>query len=608
MASSSLDPQLLKPALIVLGAAAVVIPLFHRLKLSPVLGFILVGMFVGPYGAGRLAEAAPWVGYFTLTETEAIGRIADLGVVLLMFMIGLEMPLQRLLTMRRFVFLLGPAQLFGCTLAVAVGLVVMGMGLGGAAVLGLGLAMSSTAVVMQVLAERQRMGGLLGRGCLGILLFQDLAAVPILLVVGLMDLEGASPGNTGWAIAATMAKAAAGVAGILVAGRLLLRPLFRSVARTGSPDLFVAACLLVALGTSLAAAAAELTPALGALVAGLVLAETEFRRQVEVTIEPFKGLLIGVFLIAAGMALNMDRVAADPLFVLGLVGALVAAKAGIMTGLLTWMRLPWPTALHAALLLGPAGEFGFVIIGQGMASGLISERAGSAGLIVVALGLAAVPALGALGNALERRAPPRGAREYELPADLPDEADGRVILAGYGRVGQMVGRLLDAHRIRYIAIDADADEVAALRHRQPNLFWGDVTSPDMLERLHLRTARALVVTMSDPDAADALVGHARASRPDLHIIVRARDARHAARLYGIGATDAVPETIEASLQLAEAVLVDVGVPMGHVIASIHQARDDAQTHIKAMNPNADIRPLGRRRLRDAAAKAGGEGV
>jgi CPA2 family monovalent cation:H+ antiporter-2 len=609
MAASSLDPTVLKPALIVLGAAAVVIPLFHRLKLSPVLGFILVGLVVGPFGAGRLAEAVPWVTYFTLTETEAIGRIADLGVIFLMFMIGLEMPLQRLIVMRRFVFLLGPAQLVLCTAVVAGGLMALGMKAGGAVVLGLGLAMSSTAVVMQVLSEGQRMGGLLGRGSLGVLLFQDLAAVPILLVVGLMGREGGSLGDTGWAVALTMGKAVAGVAAILVAGRLVLRPLFRGVARTGSPDLFVAACLLVALGTSLAAAVADLTPALGALVAGLVLAETEFRRQVEVTIEPFKGLLIGVFLIAAGMALDVDEILARPAYVLGLVLALVAAKAAIITALLVWMRLRWPTALHAALLLGPAGEFGFVIIGQGMAAGVIGQQAGALALIMVALGLAAVPGLGALGHALERQARPRGAREDELPRDLLEEGAPRVIIAGYGRVGQMVGRLLEVHRIPFIALDADADEVALLRRRsgRDNVFWGDITSPDMLERLHLRGARALVVTMADPDAVDALVSHARRARPDLQIIARARDARHAAHLYGIGATDAVPETIEASLQLAEAVLVDVGVPMGPVIASIHEARDQAQQHIRAMNPTAEVRPLGRRRLRDAAAKAGGDG-
>jgi CPA2 family monovalent cation:H+ antiporter-2 len=607
MAASSLDPMVLKPALIVLGAAAVVIPVFHRIRLSPVLGFILVGLAVGPFGAGRLAEAVPWVGYVTLTETEAIARIADLGVVLLMFMIGLEMPLQRLLVMRRFVFVLGPLQLLLCTAAVAAGLVALGMKPGGAVVLGLGLAMSSTAVVMQVLSEGQRMGGLLGRGSLGVLLFQDLAAVPILLVVGLMGREGGSLGDTGWAVAFTMAKAGAGVAAILIAGRLVLRPLFRGVARTGSPDLFVAACLLVALSTSLAAAAADLTPALGALVAGLVLAETEFRRQVEVTIEPFKGLLIGVFLIAAGMALDVDEIMARPAYVLGLVLALVAAKAAIVTGLLVWMRLRWPTALHAALLLGPAGEFGFIIIGQGMAAGVIGAQAGALALIVVALGLAAVPALGAIGNALERQVRPRGAREDELPPDLLEEGEPRVIVAGYGRVGQMVGRLLDAHRIPFIALDADADEVAALRRGGANVFWGDITSPDMLERLHLRSARALVVTMADSDAVDTLVAHARRIRPDLQIIARARDARHAAHLYGIGATDAVPETIEASLQLAEAVLVDVGVPMGPVIASIHQARDDARQQIRSMSPGAEIRPLGRRRLRDAAAKAGEDG-
>jgi CPA2 family monovalent cation:H+ antiporter-2 len=595
--AAPLDPSLFRPALVVLGAAAVVIPVFHRLKLSPVLGFILVGLVVGPSGLGSLAAGYPWLGWFTLTDTEAIAPIAELGVVMLMFMIGLEMSLPRLRAMRRFVFVLGPLQMLLCTAAVAGGLLMLGQGWTSAIVLGLALAMSSTAVVLQVLGERREMASPLGRAALGVLLFQDLAAVPILVAVGVMGAGGEEQGMA--ALAWTAVRAVVAVAAMLLLGRLLLRPLFRSVARTGSPDLFVAACLLVVLGTSLAAAAAGLTPALGALVAGLILAETEFRRQIEAVIDPFKGLLIGVFLISVGMSLEVGRIVAQPLVVLELSVALVVAKAAVIAGLVLGFRLGWPAAVPAGLLLGPGGEFGFVVIGLGITGGLIDPAAGGLALIVVAVGLAVIPALGGVGDRLARRMA-RVPLDLQLPPPEPGEALPRVIIGGYGRVGRTVSELLDAHRIPWIAVDSDPDEVAALRTQgRRQVFWGDLANPELLSHLHLATARALVVTMTDPEAVDALVSQARAARADLHIIARARDDRHAAHVYGLGATSAVPETIEASLQLSEAVLVDLGVAMGPILVSIHEKRAAFQDGIRAMAPDdVEIRDFGRQRLRD----------
>lgn len=594
--AAPLDPSLFRPALVVLGAAAVVIPVFHRLKLSPVLGFILVGLVVGPAGLGSLAVTVPWLGWFTLTDTEAIAPIADLGVVMLMFMIGLEMTLPRLRAMRHFVFVLGPLQMGLCSAVVGGGLLLLGQGWASAVVLALALAMSSTAVVLQVLADRREMNGKLGRAALGVLLFQDIAAVPILVAIGVLGRGGEEQGMA--ALAWMALRAVATVLALLLAGRLVLRPLFRSVARTASPDLFVAACLLVVLGTSLIAAAAGLTPALGALVAGLLLAETEYRRQIEAVIDPFKGLLIGVFLISVGMTLEFGRILAHPWQVLALSVVLVVAKAVVIGGLVLGFRLGWRAALPAGLLLAPGGEFGFVVIGLGITGGLIEPSAGALALIVVAVGLAVIPALGSLGDQLARRMA-RVPHELLLPEEGAD-ATPRVIIGGYGRVGRTVSELLDAHRIPWIAVDADPDEVAALRRQgRRQVFWGDLANPELLAHLHLDTARALVVTMTDPAAVDALVSLARNARADLHIIVRARDDRHAAHVYGLGATSAVPETIEASLQLSEAVLVDLGVAMGPILVSIHEKRAEFHDGIRAMAPDdVEIRDFGRRRLRD----------
>jgi CPA2 family monovalent cation:H+ antiporter-2 len=571
-----------------------VIPLFHRLRVSPVLGFMLVGIAVGPFGLTMLADRMPLLGSVTLNNPDTIAPIAELGVSMMMFMIGLEMSLERLRVLRRLVFGLGLLQFVLCAAALAAVAYAIRGSLILAAIVGPALAMSSTAVVVQVLSHEKRLAGPVGRASLAALLLQDLAAVPMLFLISVF---GASGGSFTWAIA----EAVLMVVGLIVAGRLVLRPLFRSVARTGSPELFVAACLLVILATGLATAIIGLPMELGSLIAGLLLAETEFRRQIEVTIDPFKGLLLGVFLISVGMSLDLADIATDGVHIVEGGITLVAIKAAIIASLARAFGLSWLTGLQAGLLLGPGGEFGFVILGLARTEGLISAEATRFPLVLAAATMACIPLLSSLGRRIAHR-PAAPATDPALLAEPPDDATPRVIVAGFGRVGVTVASLLEAHGVPYVAMDRDTDLVAAQRKLRRPVYWGDITQPELLRRLHVETARALVVTLSDHAAADRLVGHARAERADVLIIVRARDAGHAAHLYGIGATDAIPETIEASLQLSEAVLIDLGIAMGPVIASIHERRAELQAEIKAMAPHADIRPLGRRRLRDALTR------
>jgi monovalent cation:H+ antiporter-2, CPA2 family len=599
--SPHFDPGLFKPALIILAAAAVVIPLFHRLRLSPVLGFMLVGVAVGPFGFATLADRLPLLGTIMLSRPESIAPIAELGICMLMFMIGLELSLGRLRVMRRLVFGLGLLQ-FTLSALVIGGLAwALGAPPAVAAALGPALAMSSTAVIVQVLSHEKRMAGSTGRASLAVLLFQDIAAVPVLFVISVL---GADASGGAGAFAWSVGQAVLVVAGLITAGRLVLRPLFRSVARTGSPELFVAACLLVVLATGLATAEVGLPMELGSLIAGLLLAETEYRRQIEVTIEPFKGLLIGVFLISVGMSLDLGNLSADaPLLLVGGL-VLVLLKLAIVVALAYGFGLRWQTGLQAGLLLGPGGEFGFVILGLATVEHLIEPAAARLPLILVAVSMACIPLLSTLGQLIARRTTARPAADPALLAAMPKDATPRVIVAGFGRVGETVASLLEAHDVPYLAVDNDPDRVAAVRQERRSVFWGDITRLELLHRLHIDTARALVVTMSDHAASDRLVAMAREARDDLMIIVRARDARHAAHLYAIGATDAVPETIEASLQLSEAVLVDLGIPMGPVIATIHEKRAEMQADIRSMAPGAAVRPLGRRRLRDMLQRSG----
>ncbi|MBX9701100.1 MAG: cation:proton antiporter [Acetobacteraceae bacterium] len=596
------NPEDFKEVLVVLGAAAVVVPLFHRLKLSPVLGFMLVGMAFGPAGLGALAEAWPWLSPFAITRTDHIAPIAELGVVLLLFVIGLEMSFERLKLMRRLVFGLGSLQVCASALAIGGACLLLGLPPLAAVILGLGLAMSSTAVVVQVLAEEKRLNSLAGRAAIAVLLLQDLAVVPILFAVDVLESTGNTAENAGLLhkLAVDLGKAAIAVVVVLVVGRLALRPLFRSVARTGSPELFVAACLLVVLGTGLIVAMAGLSMTLGALIAGLLLAETEYRRQVQVTIEPFKGLLLGVFLISVGMSLSLERIVAAPLFVLTAAIVLVLVKGAIVVLLGRLFGIGWSAGLRAGLLLGPGGEFSLVVTALAVGGGLLENEAADYALVLAALTMAAIPLLSRLGEALLGR---RSARFAVPVAEAPPTPDGtrRVIIAGYGRVGRTVAEMLDVHRVPWIALDSDPDLVERERKRGRPVYYGDMTHVDLLHHLDLDHARGVVVTLTDREAADALVIAARKERADLLVVVRARDAEHAAHLYAVGATDAVPETIEASLQVAEAVLVDVGIPMGPVIASIHEKRAEFQRAMRGGVGSEEGRPLGRRRLRDALA-------
>ena len=596
MEAVPLNTSFYKEALIVLGAASIVIPLFHRLRLSSVLGFMLVGLVVGPVGLASAAPHLPWLSAITISDKESIEPIAHLGVVLLLFVIGLEMSVERLWVMRRLVFGLGFLQMALCAAVLGAAAVTLGQSPTSAVVIGLALAMSSTAVVVQVLSEEKRLNTAMGRTSFAVLLFQDLAVVPILFVLSELGTAGHAGGAAGLGLAVGQALAA--VVGIVAFGRLVLRRLFRSVARTQSAELFVAACLLVVIASGLATAAAGLSMALGALIGGLLLAGTEYRRQVEVTIDPFKGLFVGVFLISIGMSLDIRTLAAHPFLVLGAACGMVLLKLPLIASLTRAFGLSWANGLRIGLLLGPGGEFAFVIVAVAIGERLLAPDTAAIGLFVTALTMATIPLLSRLGDRLAPRLSP------DVPVDprllVPEVSDAlpRVIIAGFGRVGQTVATMLEVHKVPYVAIDRDPDRVVRERRRRAAIFFGDMTQIELLRRLHLETARALVVTLDDPVAAGALVAGARTERADLLIVARARDARHAAHLYRIGASHAVPETIEASLQLSEAVLVDIGVPMGSVIASVHEERDAQQATIKAMAPNAEVRRLGRSRLRD----------
>lgn len=583
-----------KDVVLFLATAGVAAPLFKRLKLNPILGFLLAGVILGPFGLGRFIPVLPWLNHVTVDKPAEIAQIAELGVVFLLFMIGLELSWERLRLMRRLVFGLGSIQVIGSSVVIGVAAMLLGQPPVAALAIGAALALSSTAIAIPVLSETRRLHSEGGRATFSVLLFQDLAVAPILITLAIL---GRGDGSFAMKDLLALGPAVIGLGAIVLFGRLALRPMMKSVAKAKSEEMFMAACLLVILGAGLVAALSGLSMGLGAFVAGVLLAETEYRHEVEVKIEPFKGLLLSLFFVSLGIRLDLSLMVAQPMMVLGSALGLLAAKFIIVFGGARLLGVGTKPSIESALTLAAGGEFAFVILDNAMGAGVVPRPVGQAVLVGATLTMFLIPAMTSLGARLARS---KTAPTAEAPpeASAHGEAADQVLVVGYGRVGKLVGDMLNRHELPWLSVERDARLVEQGRREGLQIYYGDASRLELLERCGLATAKAVVITMDSPEAAEAVVAAARGARPDVPIVVRARDARHAARLYELGATDAVPETIEASLQLSEAVLVDIGVPMGLVIASIHERRDEYR---KVLNrPDA----LGgkRRRLRDASLR------
>jgi len=585
-----------KDVVLFLATAGVAAPLFKRLKINPILGFLLAGVILGPFGLGRFIPQVPWLNHVTVDNPAEIAQIAEFGVVFLLFMIGLELSWERLRLMRRLVFGLGAIQVIGSSVVIGVAAMLLGQPPVAAMAIGAALALSSTAIAIPVLSETRRLHSEGGRATFSVLLFQDLAVAPILITLAIL---GRGDGSFAMKDLLALGPAVLGLGAIVLFGRLALRPMMKSVAKAKSEEMFMAACLLVILGAGLVAAISGLSMGLGAFVAGVLLAETEYRHEVEVKIEPFKGLLLSLFFVSLGIRLDLSLIVAQPMMVLGSALGLLAAKLIIVFGAARLLGVGTRPSLESALALAAGGEFAFVILDNAMGAGVVPRPVGQAVLVGATLTMFLIPALTSLGARLARnKTAPTAEAPPETSAHGGEEGPDQVLVVGYGRVGKLVGDMLNRHELPWLSVERDARLVEQGRREGLQIYYGDASRLELLERCGLATAKAVVITMDSPEAAEAVVAAARGARPDVPIVVRARDARHAARLYELGATDAVPETIEASLQLSEAVLVDIGVPMGLVIASIHERRDEYR---KVLNrPDA----LGgkRRRLRDATLR------
>src|SRR3989344_7818366 len=505
------QPGAYKDVVLFLATAGVVVPLFRRWRVSPILGFLGAGVVLGPYGLGSLAHEVEWLSAFTIDNPAQLAQLAELGVVFLLFVIGLELSWERLRSLRRYVFGLGALQVGLCLTATAAVAMAMGQPPAAAIAIGAALALSSTAIVMPILAEQKRQHAVAGRATFSVLLFQDLAVAPILVTLTLMGRRSDEPFSPSMLL--SLLPAIAGVAALFLFGRLLLRPMLRSVAKAKSEELFLAASLLVVVGAGLVSALAGLSMALGAFVAGLLLAETEFRHEVEVRVEPFKGLLLGMFFISVGIGLNVPLLLERPLIIVGSAVALVSLNTAVVFGLAKAFRLKTRAAIEAALLLAGAGEFAFVILGQAMDQGLVDRTVGQTALVAATLSMFSIPFLAQLGLKL-------GGRQI-VPSELPPEPEGepddepKVLVVGYGRVGRLVGDMLRRHQIAWVGAELDPKLVEQGRRAGEAIYFGDAARADFLMRCGLADAPALVVTMDNPEGAEAIVAVARELRPDL---------------------------------------------------------------------------------------------
>jgi CPA2 family monovalent cation:H+ antiporter-2 len=569
--TSSINVHAYSDALVLLGTAGVVIPLVRRFGFNPVLGYLTAGAILGPLGLGSFIDQFPLLYWFTVVDPANVSGLGNLGVVFLLFLIGMELSYERLKAMHRLIFGLGSLQIILSTAAIGLIAALAGNKAPVPLILGACLALSTTAIVMEILGRQKRLNTSAGRTSFAVLLAQDLAVAPLLLFISIFG-----TGDSGSVVATlflALTKAAIALGVIVVAGRVVMRPLFRLVASVGMSDLFVATTLFVIVATGVAAGVAGFSMALGAFVAGLLLAETEFRKAIETAIDPFRGLLLGLFFFTVGMNIDFRQILRDPFWLIAAAAGLIAVKSSILVFLARMYRLSWPAALEVGLLLGPGGEFAFVAIGMATTLGLIDANVSSFAVALTTLTMMLTPTL----SHVARRLAPMVREDKPLDPELtvaPSGGSGHAIVIGHGRVGQVVCTMLDRHHFKYVAVDNDAAAVPEQRRQGRTVFYGDATNPEFLKSCGLMDAAAVIVTINETAAIDEIVAQVRALRKDILIVSRARDADHARHLYGIGVTDAVPETIEASLLVSEAALIGLGVAMGLVVASIHEKREE----------------------------------
>lgn len=531
---------LLNEFAVILIAAVIALPLSKRLGFGTVLGYLIAGLVVGPNMLGLV------------TDVDRLRQFSELGVVLLLFIIGLELQPSRLWALRRPVFGLGGFQVLATTVIIGTLAFALGLSPLAALIAGFGLAMSSTALGLQTLAEKGQLTTQHGRTAFAILLFQDVAVVPVIAVLPALAAIAPAASNSHTELFTAMVT----IVVMVAAGRFLLRPFFKFVAAADSHELFTAAALLVVVGTAILMHMADLSMALGSFIAGMLLADSEYRHELEATIEPFKGLLLGLFFVAVGMSVNFDLIAHAPVAVFGLAFGLVALKAAILFGLGRWHGLSTPSARNLAIAISQGGEFAFVLYELAGSAELLPRETAELLTAVVTVSMATTPILFALSAWIGRRQPAApGAEQYDLIED--NESD--VIVAGFGRVGQVITRVLRMRKISFTALEKSFEQVDFVRKFGGKVYFGDAARLDLLRAAKTERAKAFVIAVDDVDASVQIAELVRRHYPKLKIFARARNRDHVYRLREVGVHVVVREVFHSSLEVSRHLLKEFGL-------------------------------------------------
>ncbi|GLQ48246.1 glutathione-regulated potassium-efflux system protein KefB [Dyella lipolytica] len=553
--------QFLRTAVIFLLATVIAVPLTKRFRLGAVLGYLLAGIVIGPAELGLIADPS------------GAAAIAEFGVVLMLFVIGLELSPQRLWVMRRPVFGTGLLQVLTCSTVIGViAYAWFGLTPGAAAIVGGSLALSSTAFGLQILAERKEAGVSYGRQSFAILLFQDLAAIPLIAAVPLLASTSAKHGIDPYAVLRTVAV----IVAVVVGGRYLLRPIFRFVARADSVEVSTATALLVVMGVALLMEETGVSVTLGAFLAGVLLADSEYRHELESNIEPFKGLLLGLFFISVGMSMRIDLLLQSPWLVLGLTFGLLLVKGLLLWPLgLTVGGLHRGDALRLAVLLASGGEFAFVVLRQAADRGLIAERQGGVLVLAITLSMGLTPLwVAVIGKVLGKQQ-----KKSSRPFDTINVDHPRVIIAGYGRMGQIVARVLRARNIPFVALDHSVEQIDLVQRfgGQTGIFYGDPARPELLRAAQADKAEVFVLASDDPEASLRVARVVRRQYPHLKIVARARNRQHVWRLMDLGIDEPVRETLFSSLKMTRKALEALGLSPEEAVAEVERfRRQDAE--------------------------------
>ena len=545
----------LQEAAIFLGAAIIAVTLFNKLGFGSVLGYLMAGVVIGPWGLGLI------------TGVDNILHFAELGVVLLLFVIGLELQPSRLWVLRRSIFGMGLVQVLATGVVLTLIAMALGLRIQSAGIIGLGLSLSSTAFVLQILAEKKQLSTVHGRAAFAILLFQDLAVIPVLALLPLLGMSDTVASGGG--VTQKVITGVAAIVALVAGGRYLLRPIFRLVAASGSHEIFSATSLLLVIASTLLMDTAGLSMALGAFVAGVLLADSEYRHEIEANIEPYKGLLLGLFFISVGMSVNIGLLVSQPGKVLGLVAGLLLIKFIVLYALGLVFKLPSRCTRNLAFILPQGGEFAFVLFAAATGYRILDQSLTDTLILVVSLSMAATPLLFLFNEKLLR--PWLDGQEQPV-FDRIDEPGTPVIIAGFGRVGQIIGRLLRVKHIPFTALEISQTQVDFVRKFGGKLYYGDASRVDLLRAAHVEQAKIFVLAVDDVEASIKIAETVKTHFPKLEIYARVRNRHHAHVLMDMGIKVFVRETFLSSLQLAQHVLSGLGLEKAEVVASIEKFR------------------------------------